>query len=381
SFGCVKTISKSRLVRISKGVKARFSAADTAFCASPALVKFKNETTGDGLLNYSWDFGDGQKNTATDPSHNYTANGSYTVKLIARSSMGCSDTATKSNMVHVGTKPAFVMPDTVCAGQAVQFSNTSFPVPVQSQWSFGDGTVSTAIHAIKTYTLPGKFIVRLVSTSAGCKDSIVKTIVVMPKPAADFEANARLFCSAPATVSFQSKAIGILKHLWLFGDGKTSNALNPVHTYTSTGKYTVTLIVTNASGCSDTLTKEQFIVIQKPQINISGLPQTGCVPLTVKPTASISTGQAVQGYLWKFGDGTTSNAAAPTHVYQNAGNYNITLVVTMEGGCKDSITITNGARGGNKPNVNFTALPPQVCNEQPVQFLDSSVNADQWLWV
>ncbi len=42
---------------------------------------------------------------------------------------------------------------------------------------------------------------------------------------------------------------------WNFGDGDTSNLQNPIHYYPSSGTYTVTLIVMNANGCLDTITK------------------------------------------------------------------------------------------------------------------------------
>ena len=66
----------------------------------------------------------------SDPSHNYTTAGSYTVQLIVTNSNGCRDTITKPNAVTVGaTTTGFSAPDSSCVGTAIPFNNTSTPVP------------------------------------------------------------------------------------------------------------------------------------------------------------------------------------------------------------------------------------------------------------
>ena len=53
----------------------------------------------------------------------------------------------------------------------------------------------------------------------------------------------------------------ITSWLWFFGDGDSSNAQNPTHSYTSIGTYNVTLIVSNQSGCTDTIHREDYITV------------------------------------------------------------------------------------------------------------------------
>ena len=93
---------------------------------------------------------------------------------------------------------------------------------------------------------------------------------------------------------------------WDFGDGGTANTQNPSHTYTALGNYDVKLIVTNANGCSDSITKTQFVRIV-PIVGINGLPLEGCVPYTISPTPNVTTVDGVASYFWDFGDGGTSN--------------------------------------------------------------------------
>lgn len=381
SFGCIKTVTKTQYVKISEGVKASFNLNSQGICTAPVMVQFNN-TTSDTAAGYVWDFGDGHGSSANQPSHMYHSNGTYTVTLVAISTEGCRDTLKKTNLLNLGTNRSdFSMPAMICEGQPVSFSNSSSPLPSSSKWSFGDGTYSDSIYPSKTFTAAGNYTVKLVNDFGSCKDSVSKPITVTAKPRADFGAGTQQFCQAPANVQFQSQAVNAVSYFWTFGDGTTATAANPIHTYYSFGNFTVTLVVTNAGGCTDTMIKKDFVRVQKPQIELKGLPQRGCVPLTIRPTASILSNQNIQTYLWKFGDGTTSTDVAPEHIYTTAGSYDITLVITTATGCRDSVTLNGAVRAGNKPHAQFTASPGEVCNVNPAQFTDISTgDIDEWHW-
>ncbi len=117
---------------------------------------------------------------------------------------------------------------------------------------------------------------------------------------------------------------------WDFGDGGTSTAQNPSHTYTAAGTYTVVLTATNAYG-SDSETKAGYITVTAPNTNppvaaFSGTPTSGNVPLAVTFTdASTNTPTS---WAWDFGDGGTSTAQNPSHTYTVAGTYTVTLTAT-----------------------------------------------------
>src|SRR5690606_36905412 len=132
-------------------------------------------------------------------------------------------------------------------------------------------------------------------------------------PQASFLANETVFCKVPANVQFNAAATGVSYH-WDFGDGQTSASANPLHTYTNAGIFSVRLIVTNAAGCSDTLTKQQYVQIKPPVIQLLEMPKTGCVPLTANFSANVSSTEAIQSWNWNFGDGTTSTQPTPSHV-------------------------------------------------------------------
>jgi PKD repeat protein len=167
---------------------------------------------------------------------------------------------------------------------------------------------------------------------------------------------------------------------WNFGDGNFSNQQNPVHTYSNYGNYTVRLIVTNVFGCSDTITKPNFIRVSRAVISIPGLPANGCIPFSFTFNPNINAVDAITSYQWDFGDGNTSALSNPTHTYVAQGAYTVKLIITTSTGCTDSIVISNAVRVGSKPVADFSATPNPVCAYQPVQFTDISVPVDQWLW-
>ena len=381
SNGCVKTITKLQYIQILNGVRAAFSNTLPNSCTPPVNINFQNLSLGTGTINYSWDFGDGSTSSASNPSHIYNTPGTYSVRLISTNSTGCADTLLKVNAITIGSVDAnFSVPATACVNTPINISNTSVPAPVSAIWNFGDGTVSNLLNPTKSYTNPGTYSIKLVSNFGACIDSITKTITVVPKLTSAFTASPVSSCQAPLAVTFSNSTTGASSSHWNFGDGTTSTESNPTHTYTTSGVYTVTLVSTNASGCSDTLVRSQFINISQPQITINNLPKKGCAPLPVTFSATVSGNDPVTSYLWTFGDGTTSTDVNPTHIFA-PGVYDIKLTITTAGGCTSSTTVVEGVKAGIKPVANFIADPRQVCAMVPINFTDSSTgNIDQWFW-
>lgn len=94
---------------------ADFSVNTDSTCNGP--IEFQNRTV-NGMNAVMWDFGDGNTSTDADPTHNYVANGTYSVSLIATNSIG-SDTTTKNALVTVFRAAApIVNNDTICIGQS-----------------------------------------------------------------------------------------------------------------------------------------------------------------------------------------------------------------------------------------------------------------------
>lgn len=379
--GCYAVLSKTAYIKVAGGVVSDFSNTQPAVCRPPFNVSFTSNSAGPGTLTWFWDFGDGTTSTQKNPVHIYTATGNYTVSLATTSSDGCSDTLRKINALNIkDIKTSFTAPDSICINSAINFSNTSSPAPASSNWNFGDGTTSTNINPVKTYTVANAYTVTLYNSYNYCTDSFSKTIKITPRPAANFTANNTFRCQPNLSVNFQDQSANAVSWLWNFGDGTTSTLQNPSHNYTAYGNYDVQLIVANASGCTDTIKKPAYIKINRPVISFPSLPAEGCIPYTISPVANISTGDAVTSYLWDFGDGTTSTSSTPSHTYTAQGTYTVSLAITTSSGCTETYSLSAAVRAGRVPLVNFTSAPNPVCAMQPVQFTDLTTEGDQWLW-
>ncbi|WP_121354280.1 PKD domain-containing protein [Flavisolibacter nicotianae] len=382
SFGCSKSFTKEQAISIANGVKAGFSNTNPGSCPAPATVQFTNSTTGPGPLQFLWNFGDGATSSESNPAHTYSTNGTYSVSLVATSPQGCVDTAVKPDLFKIGAAKAAFTNGGLCAGKPAQFTSTSPAVPVTAQWNFGDGTTSTVLNPVKTYATAGTFTVQLIANFGSCADTLKKTVTVTAAPSADFTVQQQAYCSVPATVQFSTPASNTpYQYTWDFGDSTNATGSNPTHTYSKEGNYTIRLVVTNDGGCSDTIVKTNFIQVQKPKVTISGLPKTGCTPLTITPAVSVSGNQTLATYRWSFGDGTTSASPTPSHTYSVAGNYTVSLVFTTATGCTDSIVLPRAVRTGEKPHADFGRTPVTVCPYEKVFFTDKSTGrVDQWFW-
>ncbi len=383
SNGCTRTLTKPQYIQINNGVTANFSNSIPNSCNPPAVINFQNLSTGTGTLSYQWSFGDGGVSAATNPVYAYNNTGSYTVTLIVSNATGCSDTIIRTNAITIGSVAAsFTSPDSVCVNSPVSFINTSSPVPAAATWSFGDGTTLNTVNAIKVYTSPGIYTVKMVANFGACTDSALKQVTVLDKPTAGFSSTATSSCSAPFTVTFGNGSTGGTSYQWDFGDGNTSTDPNPSHTYNTEGSYNVTLIVTNANGCTDTLRRSSFVNIEAPQVQLNNLPVNGCAPLTRQFSATATSVDGIVGYLWDFGDGNTSTLQNPVHTYNTPGTYTVSLIVTTTGGCTDTVTMADAVIAGAKPHANFSATPTTTCAKNPVFFTDLSTgNITQWLWM
>jgi serine protease AprX len=150
-------------------------------------------------------------------------------------------------------------------------------------------------------------------------------------PVADFSAKP-VSGYAPLQVSFSDMSTGApVSWSWDFGDGNTSTDQNPIHTYSTVGKYTIGLTVNNEVG-SSTATKSDYINVTKkiPTADFSASATAGRSPLKVQFT-DMSTGSPTS-WTWTFGDGTYSTQQNPKHTYNKAGRYAVSLTVKCSAG-------------------------------------------------
>jgi PKD repeat protein len=217
-------------------------------------VIFNNSSQNGGT--YDWDFGDGTTSQEENPTHTYAATGTYTVVLTAYNECG---TNTFTQVVTIeGSAPLVSFSSDAqkgCAGVTIQFTDQSAGDPTAWQWIFEGGTPATSNeqNPSVTYTTPGVYPVTLQATNIYGSSTSTQPgyVTIIGAPVAGFDYSAVL-----GTISFTSTSQGADAYSWNFGDGTTSNEASPVHTYSTSGSYTVTLTVTNDCGAA---TLEQTI--------------------------------------------------------------------------------------------------------------------------
>lgn len=198
---------------------------------------------------------------------------------------------------------------------------------------------------------------------------IAVVLVVLPFYArsqikAGFSASPTSDCS-PLVVNFQDRSSGQpVKYFWKFGNGNTSAKKDPGAVYYRPGSYTVTLIVEDANGNKDTLTRTDLIkVFANPEAEFSVDKTDGCLPLTVNFQDNTKKGSAgIKKYSWDFGDGTVSNQKHPSHRYARSGNFTVSLVVEDSNGCSDNILKKSIFKLSKTPKVDFSASDSIGCN-------------------
>jgi gliding motility-associated-like protein len=384
STGCKSITSKGGYIRVLSSITTDFGYSVSSSCQAPFIINFQNQSSGPGNISYAWDFGNSQTSTAQNPSTTYNTAGTYTVSLNAQSDLGCSGSIQKTiTLTSINTD--FIAPANICLNVPVLFQNNSSSPSVSSSWNFGDGTFSAQVDPVKTFLVPGTYNVTLVNQYANCTDSVIKTVTVNDKPLVDFIVNDSTSCQAPFTVQFTDLTAGAISWLWDFGDGNTSIQQNPSHTYNAFGNYTVSLTITTASGCSNTLVKSAYIKIQPVSISLN-IPAGGCIPFTYTPRATIQTLDPIVSYQWDLGEpGAVFNVQnPPPYTYTSAGNFTISLTVTTVSGCTKTLSIPGGVLTGTPPIVNFSASPLNACASDTISFTNTSVTTPgaivTWSW-
>lgn len=323
---------------------ARFSPSKTEGC-SPMLVNFSNTSPG-GSNKYYYDFGDGtavfERTDKSPISHTYNTSTTkeFTVTMTAVNECG-TDVKTYTIKVY----PQNMTPELVvngnqnrgCAPFTVNFDNNTIGAS-HFTFDFGDGgTRNTTVPGTEQYTFtrPGRYTVKMTAFNSCSEMTEEETIIVLEQPLPAFHAEVTLGC-ADLPVQFRNTTQGGITYLWDFGDGTTSSETEPLHIYKGDQEYyTVTLTATNTLGCSDKVTRNQYIRVVPPPIaafNVNPSTLISIPDYTFKFEDESTNNPTI--WEWNFGDKLgTSRLRNPSYTYLDTGTYKVTLKVTNQNGC------------------------------------------------
>lgn len=271
-----------------------------------------------------------------------------------------------------------------CEKDTVIFNNTSVSSAGGTPfyvWSFGDGISSSQTSPTHIYNTQDTFRVRLIASDNGCFDTTEVLIDLRHPIVSTFTTQDDSICVGTQTImTSASIPAGIVTHSWNMGDGTIINSgTTPLqsHTYSAAGIYTITLIVTDTLGCSDTSTRVVF-VDALGYANFTMTDSTLCVgePVFFDDTLSANT----ISFEWDFGDGKKlANVHNPTHTWDAMGNYNVVLISKYKV-CPD-IVVQKPVIIDNFPVVNLgpdTSICPGLTGSLTLYNVHNQGAINQW---
>lgn len=330
--GCVSTAT----VTINQPSPIVFSSyGDTLICIGQTAPIGTNTSGGTQPYSYIWSNGPVAATQTVSPS--VTTN--YTVTIT--DGQNCT---VPPETVIVTVRPPITAttsePDTICETFSTTVSASAAGGDGNFSYAWDNGVASGAgPHTVSpvvttTYT---------VTVTDGCgtpADNASVTILVNPLPDIAFTADPEVGCM-PLEVEFLNQTTlasgSVFKYDWTFGDTATSGLMSPVHVYEQDGVYDVSLTVTSAAGCSDSLFMPALITVYPlPEAGFTLNPPFAdmanpVIDFTDKSTDAVA-------WDWYFGDLTGSSVQNPTHEYPDSGLYTIIQIVSNEFNCTDTAT-------------------------------------------
>jgi PKD repeat protein len=249
---------------------------------------------------------------------------------------------------------------------------------VSINWDFGDGTSGTGSSVEHSYASAGSYnVTAQIESQNGCTNQIKKEVFVYPEFNAGFSISNQISCTNAALI-FQNEIDEdlqvVVSHEWSIDGVQVSNDVDLTYMFDEAGTYNVQL-VSSLNECSSTYS-EMVEVLEGPVASF--IVSDACVGTSFNFN-NTSSGD-ISGYIWNFGDGTSSTLESPVYTYDSPGDYTVRLTAFNDAGCET--TIEQLVTVYSQPIPEFsTGL---ACELNPVQFTDQSTvsdaNIESWFW-
>jgi len=313
------------------------------------------------IINFFWDFGDGNTDYGEVVTHTYADDGRYTATLTVADNDIAQETATGIVIVSNRAPAAIFVESTETSyvGTTIEFdasaSYDSDGVIVGYFWDFGDGANASGVSVDHAYVVNGTFSVTLAVTDDNGASSITqatKSILENEQPVASFTESAETVYTGEIVVFNASTSYDadgtIINYSWDFGDGVETTGVLVQHSYIDDGTYTVTLTVTDDQGAPSSVTATKTVLNRLPISSFTESLETAYSGENIEfdASASYDSDGVIVGYFWDFGDGANASGVSVDHAYVVNGTFSVTLTVTDDDGASSITQATKTILGG-----------------------------------
>ncbi len=341
-FGCWDSSSTKAYVVATP--KAQIATDKDTACFGTHAFNFSDMTNFNGSYSRKWYLGDGTTSTQVDViGKNYASAGKYKVKLVIKSTAGCSDSTERNVELFPVPQASFTVNDLTQCLQGNLFvinntSNENGATGVQHGWALNGSPLSLGkVLPNQSYTDTGAHNLALVLRSdKGCFSFQQQTLMVYENPKVTITGSDGCVGKAIDFLSNVQLSRGtISSYAWTFGDGGTAVIANPTHTYSTAGAYNVQLTVQSDQGCPGTSNIVSVNAWPKPIANFDSEYLLSRGLETDWKFTNLSSN--ADNYAWSFQDGQMATGTGPHFLtFSATGDFLVRLLVSNNYGCFDS---------------------------------------------
>ena len=303
--------------------------------------------------------------------------GESILKLVTSNSFGCSDSISKSfNVLESPTAIPSVFDTSGCEDFILIIDNLSTNSNLTT-WLFDGDNTSSDDSVEHIFLDDGDYNNFLIAGNTnGCpNDTAVIEVNVFPRSIANFEILDFDSCGIPNTIIIENLSEFGSDYDWNFGDGNSSSLFQPTHEYLTAGEYSITLITSNASGCSDTIS--QNIEVFPQPIAFFELPS---LDFCEGDTINILNSSINSTHFTFLLNGNNESESFPILISE-AGEYDLTIVAHFEEVCFDTFPTFQNITIHDSPIAGFLSVSdPDSDTLGGVQFSITAIDYDEVLY-
>ncbi len=343
AVGCTESISKTIAVY---EVTSNISIDNgPGICVGEEITFSASDFTSQGsFLHYEWDFE--SFGTSMNQSETILFDDSGMINVVleyTEDQSGCSGTAEiPITVVQVPVADFSTSVDDleeICHPAIIEFNNTSqWEGFVNHFWDFGNGIGSNEVNPFNSFPKGTHEVELIVRSVYGCSDTISKTYTLVG-PEGDMFLDKNSICKGESITFSLENPIDVNEYIWVFGDGTVEENVSPIEHFFDFnppgGETKVDLILKSVeNGCEFIITEP--IYITEILADFDFIDSSYCEGLAIFENKSVG---AVDNFVWDFGNGSSSTEYNPSIIYDDLGNYTVTLRVSdAQNICNDEIS-------------------------------------------